>query len=235
VSARQRVALVVIARDEAPRIGRLLRSVASWVDSMLVLDTGSTDDTPVVAAGCGARVAHAAWTDDFSAARNRALDLAGADWHLVLDADEWLISGGAALRALGTEVPAHVGAVQFRDRCEAGGTQVAQTWMSRVFPGALRYAGRVHEQVAHGLPLRRLDVVIGHDGYLPERVRAKRGRNRALLEAELADRPHDAYLWYQLGKDCDVYREHALAEAAFARAETLGGAAHAWWCADCSV
>jgi len=40
-----RLALVVIARDEGGRIGRLLDSVRPWVDDMLVLDTGSRDDT----------------------------------------------------------------------------------------------------------------------------------------------------------------------------------------------
>lgn len=102
----RRLALVVIARDEAARIGRLLDSVRPWVDEMLVLDTGSRDDTAAVAAAHGARVAHFAWCDDFAAARNHALDLAAADWHLVLDADEWLIDGGPALAALRDSAPA---------------------------------------------------------------------------------------------------------------------------------
>ena len=45
------VALVVIARDEAPRIARLLDSVAPWVDSSLVLDTGSCDDASAIDKG----------------------------------------------------------------------------------------------------------------------------------------------------------------------------------------
>jgi len=97
---RQRIALTVIARDEETRIGRLLASVAPWVDAMLVLDTGSQDDTVAVARRHGARVEHCTWCDDFAAARNASLDLAAADWHLVLDADEWLIDGGALLQGL---------------------------------------------------------------------------------------------------------------------------------------
>ena len=45
-----RTCLVVIARDEAARIKRLLNSVRPWVDEMLVLDTGSVDATPALAA-----------------------------------------------------------------------------------------------------------------------------------------------------------------------------------------
>jgi glycosyltransferase involved in cell wall biosynthesis len=227
-----RLALVVIARDEAPRLARLLDSVRPWVDEMLVLDTGSTDGTAAVAQAQGARVEHFAWCDDFSAARNRALELAGADWHLVLDADEWLVSGGEALQALRGTPPGFVGALQLRDRFDqAPGRQAeAIAWLSRVLPGDVRYAGRVHEQPQHALPVRRLPLVVGHDGYVAERLAAKRGRNRRLLEEALRASPSDAYLCYQLGKDCAVYDEHQAAEAAFARACALPDAAAApWW------
>ncbi|PTT81248.1 glycosyltransferase family 2 protein [Pelomonas sp. HMWF004] len=231
-AAPLRLALVVIARDEAPRIGRLLDSVRPWVDEMLVLDTGSRDDTAAVAAAHGARVSRFAWCDDFAAARNQALALAGADWHLVLDADEWLIDGGTALQALRHTPPAFVGALQLRDHFELAPGQPGQasTWLSRVLPSAVRYAGRVHEQPQHRLPVQRLPLTVGHDGYLAERLACKRGRNRQLLTQALADAPDDAYLWYQLGKDCDVYDEHDAAEAAFARACALpAAAASPWW------
>jgi hypothetical protein len=215
----QRLALVVIARNEAPRIARLLRSVSPWVDAMWVLDTGSTDGTPELAAAEGARVAHFRWCDDFAAARNAALDAAAADWHLVLDADEWLIDGGPALQALKTQPADFVGAVHLQDEGAAAGT--VRHWLSRVLPGPLRYAGRVHEQPQHGLPVRRLPLLVGHDGYQPQRMAAKRGRNRPLLMAELAARPDDACTWYQLGIDHAAYEEHAQAAQALARADAL--------------
>ena len=224
------VALIVIARDEAPRIGRLLQSVAPWVDEMWVLDTGSTDATAALAAASGARVAHAVWGDDFAAARNTALALSAADWHLVLDADEWLISGGEALHALRHTPPDFVGRLQLHDQFADGSQQhAASAWLSRLLPGPVRYAGPIHEQPQHGFPLRRLPVLIGHDGYQPAALAAKRGRNRRLLQQALRDAPADAYLHYQLGKDCAVYDEHAGAEAAFARAGELVDGQPSWW------
>jgi glycosyltransferase involved in cell wall biosynthesis len=95
-SQRPDVALVVIARNEARCIARCLRSARGAVSRMLVLDPGSTDDTPAIAAACGAQVHHATWSDDFSMARNTALELAQADWNLILDADEWIESGAQA-------------------------------------------------------------------------------------------------------------------------------------------
>lgn len=214
-----RVALTVIARDEAVRIGRLLASVSPWVDAMLVLDTGSVDDTVAVARHHGARVEHFTWCDDFAAARNASLDFAAADWHVVLDADEWLIDGGEVLRGLRDTAPDFVGVIRRTDRDGAG--NVVQQWISRVLPGHLRYAGRVHEQPVHTLPLRRLALHAGHDGYDDAATATKRGRNRRLLQADLAEHPDDAYLWYQFGKDCAVYGEHAAAADALQRAETL--------------
>jgi len=226
---RYSVSLVVIARDEAQQIARLLLSLKPWVDEMLVLDTGSSDATVRIAREAGARVEHFSWCDDFSAARNAALDLSTADWHVALDADEWLINGGEALRDLRHTAPDHVGAIQLADHFSDGQTRLANAWLSRVLPGAVRYAGRIHEQPQHTLPLRRLPVLIGHDGYLPAQLKRKQGRNRKLLEAALAQTPSDPYLWYQLGKDASVYDDYEAAEAAFARAVELQPSHPAWW------
>ena len=211
-----KLALVVIARDEGPRIQRLLESVAPWVDDMLVVDTGSSDDTVQCAVASGARVSHFAWCDDFAAARNAALATSNADWNLVLDADEWLIDGGPALRELAALPADFVGALRLDDLDTPGG--VVHSWLSRLLPGSVRYSGRVHEQPQHQLPVRRVPLVVGHDGYSPVRLAEKQGRNRRLLLTELDLAPDDAFLWYQLGKDHAAYSEHPQAADAFARA-----------------
>jgi glycosyltransferase involved in cell wall biosynthesis len=229
---RWRSCLVVIARNEAATITRLLTSVRPFVDDMLVMDTGSADDTVHLSEAAGARIAHFPWIDDFAAARNAALDAAGADWHVVLDADEWLIGeggGGAALAALRTTSPEFVGTIALQDHFDGG---TAQSRLSRVLPGHVRYAGRIHEQPVHDLPLRALDVQVGHDGYQPERLHVKQGRNERLLRAAIDDDPANPYLWYQLGKDFSVYDRFADAEAAFANASdrlTSLPLTPAWW------
>lgn len=218
-----RIALVMIARDEAPRIGRALASARAHVDEMWVLDTGSRDATVAVAEAAGARVAHFVWVDDFAAARNAALALTDADWCLVLDADEWLAGGCEALAELRGQAPTFVGCVRIDSDTDdgTGGTQQAATWISRVLPRGVRYAGRVHEQPQHALPVRRLPLVLAHTGYRADALAAKAGRNRRLLEQEVAEHPGDAYAWYQLGKDHDVYQRPADALGCFARAQAL--------------
>jgi tetratricopeptide (TPR) repeat protein len=80
----------MIVRDEADQIAECLRSVRGLVDEMVVVDTGSTDDTPARAQEQGARVVVFPWSNDFAAARNCSIAEATGDWILVLDADERL-------------------------------------------------------------------------------------------------------------------------------------------------
>ncbi|MBC4016286.1 glycosyltransferase family 2 protein [Siccirubricoccus deserti] len=93
------LSVVIMSRDEAMMIGRCIGAVASWVDDVVVLDSGSTDGTREIAAAAGARVFEQPWLG-FSAQRNRAVALARHDWVLCLDADEVVDARlAAAIRA----------------------------------------------------------------------------------------------------------------------------------------
>ena len=93
-----RIAATLIGRNEARCLARCLESVAPFVDRIVVLDTGSTDRTVVIAKAAGAEVHHLPWPDDFAEARNHVMACADADWNLMLDADEWISAGGDQLR-----------------------------------------------------------------------------------------------------------------------------------------
>ena len=221
------LAAVLIVRDEARCIVRCLDSVRPFVDRIVVLDTGSTDDTPALAKACGATVHHMAWPDDFSIARNHALDLADADWNLILDADEWIDSGGDGLRAW-CGGPPRLGTVCVHSGYDPAGAVVAdgpqaanRSWITRLLPRGVRYRGRVHEQPVSPLPRARLDLHIGHDGYFDAQMAGKIDRNAPLLLRELSDRPDDPYILYQLGKDAEIRHDYPLACDRYATALTL--------------
>lgn len=88
------LSLVVIAKNEADRIAGCLRSVP-FASEIVVLDSGSTDDTAAVAASCGARVVATDWPGHVIQ-KNRALEEALGPWILSLDADERLSPEAAA-------------------------------------------------------------------------------------------------------------------------------------------
>ena len=215
-----RIALVMIVRDEARCLARCLASAQPWVDEIVVLDTGSLDASIDIARQHGARVAHFDWVDDFAAARNAALAQCDAPWRLVLDADEWIAAGGETLAALRAEQPGFIGQVSVASVFDTAGGAVeeAPSWLPRVLPQGVRYVGRIHEQPESGLQRRRLPLVIGHDGYLDAQKAKKAGRNDRLLALALEADPDDAYLHYQLGKDLELRGRYAEAEPRYLEA-----------------
>jgi glycosyltransferase involved in cell wall biosynthesis len=218
-----RLALVMIARDEAGGIARALESARPHVDRMIVLDTGSVDATPEIAKGLGAEVSRFSWCDDFAAARNASLALSDAAWNLVLDADEWIEAGAEA--ALATEaLPLSGGdfmGVIRRDSAmdETGAGGLAQCWIPRLLPRGARYEGRIHEQPVGPPRERRLPLILGHDGFTPQNLARKGDRNETLLMQALEATPEDPYLWFQLAKEHQA-REHPP-QAAICFAEAL--------------
>jgi glycosyltransferase involved in cell wall biosynthesis len=223
------IAAVLIVRDEARCIQRCLKSIRPHVDRMLVLDTGSTDDTSAIAARCGAEVHRLAWPDDFSAARNHALDLADADWNLILDADEWIVEGGGKLRTW-CRGPARLGKLCIRSATDGESAPVSEhrNWITRLLPRGVRYEGRIHEQPISPLPRERIDLHVAHDGYLEEQLAGKRGRNGILLQRELEERPGDPYLLYQFAKEAELHGDLPAACDRYAAA-LLGTETDANW------
>ncbi|NNM83011.1 MAG: glycosyltransferase family 2 protein, partial [Burkholderiales bacterium] len=78
------ISVIVIAKNEAHAITKCLESV-SWADEIVVVDSGSTDGTVEICEEHGAKVTVTDWPG-FGPQKNRALDLAGCDWILSLDA-----------------------------------------------------------------------------------------------------------------------------------------------------
>jgi glycosyltransferase involved in cell wall biosynthesis len=217
----------MIVRNESATLQRCLDSIRATVDSLIVIDTGSTDDTASVAIAAGAKVEYFPWINDFAAARNHALTMANADWSVILDADEAIVEGGHTIASLRHTKPDFVGALRVDSEFVADGNKSrASSWIARVLPRGVIYAGRVHEQPVHRLPVRRLPVYVLHTGYLPQAMAAKQGRNALLLESALIESPGDGYLLYQLGKDYFVYCRYEEAVKVFTLADEALGTDH---------
>lgn len=225
------VNLVVIARNESRCIARCLQSAAAVVDEMIVLDTGSTDNTAALAMAAGARVIHFEWTGSFSEARNKSLELSQSDWNLVLDADEWIEDPApwAFIRQMISDSAPFIGLIRVRNEIDLAGRQeIADTWIPRLLPKGVRYQGRIHEQPISRFEDRKLDLTVRHDGYRKDRAIEKHHRNHILLKVALQEAPEDAYLHFQMGAQFEVIEDWSSACDHYAASTRFGGAVQAF-------
>jgi len=212
---RPRLAICMIAKNEAEFIVGAVESVRDLADEIIVVDTGSTDDTVALARAAGARVEFFPWIGDFSAARNASLSYATADWVICLDADERLQrSSFSSVRAVMEEVrdPHRVVCVRIMNYTREG-RFLSDGFSGRMFRNVptMRFHGRVHEEVGGDrsdvATDYRLDILFDHYGADPAvmREKAKDARNIELLEARLKEKPDDLLTWFYLGS------QHAVA------------------------
>lgn len=187
------LSLCMIAKNEARNLQTCLDSVRGFVDEIVVVDTGSSDATPEIAARNGAVVIPFDFSFvDFAAARNCGLERASGEWIFVLDADETLDPASAARIE------------ELIARNENCGYYVERRnpvvdYAVRIFPNRpdYRYRGRVHETIdaailAGGGKLRKTDIQIDHN-FSPD-PEVRRTKNRwyiEILQEEIAANPGD--------------------------------------------
>lgn len=85
------ISACIIAKNEEDSIKRCLDSLKDAVDEIILVDTGSEDNTIEIAKSYGAKIYHHPWNQDFSEVRNVSLEKANEKWLLIIDCDEELV------------------------------------------------------------------------------------------------------------------------------------------------
>lgn len=225
------LSVCIITKNEQQNIIRCLESLKTLDAEIIVVDTGSTDNTREIACQYTQSVHDFEWCDDFAAAKNFAVSKASNSFVMVLDSDEYIEAFDVdEVTHMLTQYPNEVGRIKRRNVFSRKGQQQENVeWINRIFSKELfHYEGRIHEQVT-ALDGTSYDtflapVIIGHTGYdLPEVERkAKAERNRTLLLKELEQLKLEAmqdarraeqipYIIYQLGKSYYMAGDYAKA------------------------
>ena len=208
-----KISACYIAKNEERNIARSIESLRGAVDEIIVVDTGSDDRTKEIAAEMGARVLDFIWHDDFSAARNFAIEAAGGDWIVFLDADEWFVEPQGLRQALEEEmrcVPDLEAMMLLRVNLDEQGREFFRDRSLRVFRNVpwLRYHGQIHENIYsdRGKPCVSYPggFFLCHDGYRSGVIGDKVVRNLSLMLKEIEKNGHPERFYHGL-TDCYYY------------------------------
>ncbi|MDE7246973.1 MAG: glycosyltransferase [Lachnospiraceae bacterium] len=215
------ISVCIIAKNEESRIEKCLTSIKPCGFEIVVVDTGSTDRTKEIAARYADKVLDFAWCDDFSAARNYSLQEASNNWIFMIDCDETVKEIDVEeLNYFRKHLSDKVGSVSRENLVTENGTLTLNNidYTERFFNKKLyHYTGIIHEQLT---PIRGNDIqalllrtTLLHTGYdmTPEERESKYRRNFTLLEKQATADPENPYLYYQLGKSCEILEDFARA------------------------
>ena len=177
----------MIVREEEVNIGKCLESVQNIVDEMIIVDTGSRDNTVSIVQSFGATVFYHAWQDDFSTARNISLDHAKGEWILILDADEVLAEESkTAVRALTLikDVPGYLVQIQkYHNWTEITGLRLFKKSLGLRFKGIFNEILEVPDNIYS--QLIPSDIKIIHKDWSEEDFKRKLSRNTNLLKKHI--------------------------------------------------
>ncbi|MDA8358198.1 MAG: glycosyltransferase [Actinomycetota bacterium] len=196
----------LIVRDESDVLADCLDSIRDVVDEIVVVDTGSVDESIEIARSFGARVLHHSWRDDFAESRNIALDAALGEWILYIDADERLSRGS---RADVERLLMNAQEVAFRVllRPDLQSTPYLEYRLWRSDP-RIRFQGKIHEKVTPAIaevavadrrPITDCDLLLTHVGYEGDQD-YKHRRNLPLLRAQLEREPDNLFNQHHLSR-----------------------------------
>ncbi len=220
-----KISACYIVKNEAKNLAKSIKSLKAQVNEIVVVDTGSTDNTIAVARKFRAKVYSFPWQDDFSKARNFALSKAKGDWLILLDADEYFTAKTAGnIRQVIRQAKQADGLLIQMVNYDVDKAEIQDYFYQlRIVRNqqGLHYEGKIHEELklSDGKSMKFFRITpemleIYHTGYASSVSRQKLERNLKLLqqavdngqsEADLARYFCDCYLGLGDMEKCTYY------------------------------
>ncbi|MBS4208291.1 glycosyltransferase [Bacillus sp. FJAT-50079] len=205
------ISLCMIVKNEEKVLERCLESVKDAVDEIVIVDTGSTDNTVEIATKYVDEVYFFEWTNSFADARNFAQSKATGSWILVLDADEYVDTNNlkeiinyikdSKQTVDGYEIKVYNFTGNYGER-------IVEHVSIRIYRNdeKIGYFRGIHEQVTKkdsALTTDSANLIVYHSGYISHVVQEKNKseRNKALLEVEMERSGNTAFDYFNLGNE----------------------------------
>lgn len=206
------LSVCMIVRDEEKILAHCLKSVQPVSHELIVVDTGSKDDTISIAEAFGAKIYRFEWCDDFSVARNESLRHANSDWILQIDADEELMASSVGPLKKAMKNP---WCLLYEIICDNGPNAPNRFFeVHRLYRNhaGIGYQRAYHETVILSVEeimradsrwrqLNDHEIVLRHYGYdaFHMKERDKTNREVRIMESYLKQAPDDTYTLTKLG------------------------------------
>lgn len=236
------VSLCMIARNEEKYIRNCLESAKDLVNEIIIIDTGSTDKTKEICKNYTNKIFDFAWNENFSDARNFAIDKATSDWILWIDADETLdVKNLEVLFAELEKKEKDIYLIQILnyygdfppDKYKAN-----LFWTNRLFRNykGFKFSGAIHEQLSLSNTENNYteefthNIIIHHYGYMNNIIQEKKKteRNLSILESQRITCDHNPWIDYyiaseycQLGKYYEAFEQVNLSIVSFIKKQQL--------------
>jgi len=211
------LSICMMVKNEESNLYRCLPSLTGIADELILIDTGSTDNSISVAESFGAKVYSHPWENNFSVHRNQSIGYASGDWVFIIDADEelFLNSSASELKEWLNNVPADCMSIAIILKDIQKDMQAMQFNSVRLFRrGSVQYEGIVHNmpKIIIGKPEAIFCplMYLKHYGYdlSPEKQEEKRNRTEGLLLKRIEENLDDVTAYFYLVQLYTAYREY---------------------------
>lgn len=207
----------IICKNEENLIEDALKSIVNVVDEIIIVDTGSSDNTVNICKKYTDKIYNYNWEDDFSKARNYSISKANGDWILVIDADERLefISKNILKNILENSI--------YNGYCLVSSNEKGESTfpICRLFKNKkeYRFNNRLHEQIVHSIEKDRvgmLNLMLNHLGYDDENLKDNKKIDRNLeILSNYKDEEKDCFYYYSLGNALMIKEDFLSAKIAY--------------------
>lgn len=205
------LSIVMMVKNEEKYLDKTLFALNDLrrdIDSeLIILDTGSNDNTVEIAKKYTDKVYFAKWNNNFADMRNISISYASGEWVLILDADEKLTNYNRLKDFFSSDLHKKYNSatIELKNIFDDKEERYSISPLLRIFKNVdgFRYEGAIHEQPKYKGPIYNNIASFDHYGYMyeDEEIRQKKtSRNMKLLLEEIEKKPNDPYTNYQLGK-----------------------------------